>query len=272
MRRGRRVQVVVKTPACSPKRLSLTAANASSTASTRRDQDRPEDLLARQPWRRRVRRRARSGRTAAPSAYRRRAPWRRRRPPRRPSLDPDRGGLVDSGPTSVASSRGSPVTSAATLSTICVENAVVDRAVDEHPLDRDAGLAGLVVGEGRDPRRGPVEVGLGGVVGADDRRRVAAELEGDVLARRRVPDREADRPRAGEGDHRQPLVGDQARRMPRWGPGGPTTCPAGRSVSASSSPSSRAVSGVAGRRLDDDRGADRERRARPCARPGSAGS
>ena len=108
--------------------------------------------------------------------------------------------------------------------------------------------------------RGAVEVLVARPVRADHRRGVAAELEGDVLVRHGAPDGRADRPGAGERDHRQPRVGDQRRRRGRWAAAAPRTCPAGRSVSASSSPSSSADSGVAGRRLEDDRRADRDGR------------
>src|SRR5204862_377920 len=75
----------------------------------------------------------------------------------------------------------------------------------------DAGLAALVVGEGGDALRGPVQVRLGGPVGQDDGRAVAAELQGAVLARHRVEDVVADLLGAGEGDDGQPLVLDEGR-------------------------------------------------------------
>ena len=80
----------------------------------------------------------------------------------------------------------------------------------------------------------------------DDGGGVAAELQRDVLARHGVHDRVADRAGAGEGDHRQPRVRRPARASPRSATGSTDHIPAGRSVSASSSPSSSADSGVAG--------------------------
>ena len=91
----------------------------------------------------------------------------------------------------MASSSGSPTTSDETSLTSASVKASAIVAVDEHALRRDAALAG--VGEPGDAdlgRRGlPVAVGL------DDDRRVVAELEADLLARR--PAR-IDHPTSGE--------------------------------------------------------------------------
>ena len=125
----------------------------------------------------------------------------------------------------------------------------------------------LVVGEGGDAGGGPVEVGVGGVVGEDDGRGVAAQLQGDVLARHRVQDRVADRAGAGEGD--RPAAAGPATRRGHAVVGDrqdATRSRPGRSVSASSSPSSSA--GQRGGRggLEDDRRADGDAPGRPCAR------
>jgi hypothetical protein len=87
----------------------------------------------------------------------------------------------------------------------------VQRGVDVDPLHGDAGLAGLVVGEPGDPLGGPAQVRLGGPVGRDEHCGVAAQLERDVLGRRRRLDAPADRTGPGEADDGQPRVGDQVR-------------------------------------------------------------
>ena len=80
----------------------------------------------------------------------------------------------------------------------------------------------------------------------DDGRAVAAELQGAVLARHAVHDRVADLVGAGEGDDRQALVLDQGGHPVVRRPAGRDQEPAGRSVSASSSPRISPDSGVAG--------------------------
>ncbi len=93
------------------------------------------------------------------------------------------------------------------------QQAVVDGGVGDHALHRDAGLAALVVGEGRDALRGPVQVGVARPVAEDHGRAVAAQLQGAVLARHRVHDRVTDGLGAGEGDDRQPLVLDEGGHL-----------------------------------------------------------
>ena len=82
--------------------------------------------------------------------------------------------------TSVASSSGSPTTSASTFGHDALDELVAHRVVDVDALHRDAGLAGVAVAAGDDLRGRELEVG----VGLDDHRRVVAELEADLLARR----------------------------------------------------------------------------------------
>ena len=103
-------------------------------------------------------------------------------------------------------------------------------------------LPGLVVGERGDAGRGPVQVVRESV--ADHDRGVAAELEGDVLARHRVADLPADRAGAGEGDDRQPRVGDEGRAPGRWGPA--ATRPACRRAGRSRRGARRAAARTAG--------------------------
>ena len=166
-----------------------------------------------------------------------------------------------SGPTSVAGSSGSPSTSASMAVTRRGTQVVVQRRVGEHALHRDARLPGLVVAERRDARRRPVEVGRRRPVGADQRRRVAAELERDVLVRHRLADRVPTGPdpvnetTGSRGSATRAGARSSGTRIDRH-------CPAGRSVSAKISPSSKADSGVLGAglttigRTDGDGGRD----------------
>ena len=130
----------------------------------------------------------------------------RRRRPRRSSrrCGRARDGEI-SADTSVASSSGSPTTSASTFGHELLDERVAHRVVDVDALHRDAGLARVAVAAGDDLRGRELEVG----VGLDDHRRVVAELEPDLLARRAALDAPADLGRAGERDHRDVVVVDE---------------------------------------------------------------
>ena len=78
------------------------------------------------------------------------------------------------------------------------EEAVVDRALGDHALHRDAGLPGVREPGAGDPLGGTVDVG----VGRHDHRGGVAELEGDALARVARGELPADRGAPGERDHR----------------------------------------------------------------------
>ena len=111
------------------------------------------------------------------------------RRPRRSTTRPGRARPSEiSADTSVASSSGSPTTSAATPLDQRGGEVVGDRAVHVDPLRRDAALPGVAEAGDLDlgGRRLPVAVGL------DDDRRVVAELEADLLARRPGADAPAD--------------------------------------------------------------------------------
>ena len=98
-----------------------------------------------------------------------------------------------SGPTSVASSSGSPATSASKRRDEVVLEPV-ERLVVVDALHRDAGLPGVHRAAPDDALGRVLGVGVGG----DDDRRVAAQLERDALHPGAVLQRPADRRAAGE--------------------------------------------------------------------------
>ena len=110
-----------------------------------------------------------------------------------------------SGPTSVASSAGSPTTSASTRGRKRSRKASYAVPLDVDPLHRDAALTGERERVRGESGRGVVEVG----VGRDDHRRRVAELEVHALARRALAELPADAGRAGERDERDALVLDE---------------------------------------------------------------
>ncbi len=95
------------------------------------------------------------------------------------------------GPTSVASSAGSPTTSASTFGTNSADERVPRVVEHEDPLHRDAALAGERERVRRELRDGALRR-----VGAHDRGRCVAELELHALAVRALGDAPADTARA----------------------------------------------------------------------------
>ena len=238
----------MNTPACRPNAESLTAANAAASSATRSTTSTGPKTSSRADLRLRRHAGQHGRRVRGAVALAADHQLARRRPTASSTHASTRraASSLIIGPTSVASSDGSPVRSACDGGDEPGQEAVVEPLVHVHPLHRDAALPGLVVGERRDALRGEGQVLVGRPVGADHRRARCRPARGSRASAARTAGSIAPtgpEPVNETTGSRGSATSAAARSL---GTGSTENIPGGRSVSARISPSSSAVSGVAG--------------------------